>query len=132
MGSVPSKVGVFFGKANREAEGWYWTDGSISRKRKAAITGPFETKEKAVENAAQSQRQIPNDEPAISRQSSVSPFEIIAQRPFPLRSRTPERRPDFWTRVRIECRALLATRSGPRRGATGRATPWVSDDKRVN
>jgi hypothetical protein len=49
MGSVPSKVGVFFGKTDKVSEGWYWTDTSIGQKRKAAITGPFETKEKAVE-----------------------------------------------------------------------------------
>ena len=66
MGSVPSKVGVFFGKTDKVAEGWYWTDTSIGQKRKAAITGPFETKEQAVENAAQCARQAPKDEPAIS------------------------------------------------------------------
>ena len=56
MGSVPSNVGVFFGKANRKAAGWYWTEAAISQKRKALITGPFETKEQAVENAAQRAR----------------------------------------------------------------------------
>jgi hypothetical protein len=124
MSSVPSNFGVFFGKRNRGAEGWYWTDGSINQKRKAAITGPFETKQKAVENAARRARQAPNDEPAIGRKSSVSSsFEVIAERPFPLRSRTPERRSDFWTKVRVECSTLLATRNGPRRDATGRGRP---------
>jgi hypothetical protein len=110
MGSVPSNVGVFFGKANRRTAGWYWTEAAISQKRKALITGPFETKEQAVENAAQRARQAPNDEPAISSQSSVSLFEVIAQRPSPLRSRTPESRSDFWTRVRVECSTLPAMR----------------------
>ena len=41
MGSVPSEIGVFFGKAdNKVSQGWYWADTSTSRKRKAAIAGP--------------------------------------------------------------------------------------------
>jgi hypothetical protein len=54
MGGVPAEVGVFFGKPDKASGGWYWTDASTSQKRKAAITGPFETKEKAVGNALQS------------------------------------------------------------------------------
>jgi hypothetical protein len=52
MGSVPSKVGVFFGKTDKVSEGWYWTDTSIGQKRKAAITGPFETKKKGGRKCA--------------------------------------------------------------------------------
>lgn len=51
MSSVPSNVGVFFGKPGQGQEGWYWTDAS---KPNAAIKGPFETKEQATENALQS------------------------------------------------------------------------------
>jgi ABC-type dipeptide/oligopeptide/nickel transport system ATPase subunit len=93
MGSVPSKVGVFFGKADKVSEGWYWTDTSIGQKRKAAITGPFETKEKAVENALQSlaARQALNDQPAINGPSSVSSSEGLTRRPFPLRCWTVDR-----------------------------------------
>jgi hypothetical protein len=111
MGSVPSKVGVFFGKVDKGSEGWYWTDASISQTRKAAYMGPFETKEKAVENAVQSVagRQTQNDEPATSSPSSVSSSEVTTQRPFLLWPRMPGRRLDFWTRVR--CGTLLAMRS---------------------
>jgi hypothetical protein len=118
MGSVPSEVGVFFGKANKVSGGWYWTDALTSEKRKTAITGPFETKEKAVKNAVQSlaARRAPIIEPAISRPSSVSSSEAITQRPFVLRSRTPGKRLDFWTRVRAECSNLLTIRSGPKVG----------------
>jgi hypothetical protein len=119
MGSIPSKVGVFFGKADKMSLGWHWTRAPTSQKRKGAITGPFETKEKAVENAVQSlaARQAPNDEPAMSRPSSS---ETITERPFLLRSRTPRRRLDFWTSVRTECSTLLALRSGSRWDVTGR------------
>jgi hypothetical protein len=97
MGSVPSKVGVFFGKADKGSEGWYWTDASICQTRKAAYTGPFETKEKAVENAVQSVagRQTQNDEPATSSPSSVSSSEVTTQRSFLLWSRMPGRHLDF-------------------------------------
>jgi hypothetical protein len=53
MSSVPSNVGVFFGNLGQGQEGWYWTDASLSQKPKAAIKGPFETKEQAIENALQ-------------------------------------------------------------------------------
>jgi hypothetical protein len=112
MGSVPSKVGVFFGKTDKVAEGWYWTDTSIGQKRKAAITGPFETKEKAVENALQNlmARQALNDQRAMNGPSPVSSSEVLTRRPFPLRSRMPRRRLDFWARVRAECDNLPAMR----------------------
>jgi hypothetical protein len=112
MGSVPSEIGVFFGKANKGSDGWYWTDASTRRKRMAAYTGPFDTKEKAVKNAVQrlAARQTPNDEPTVGDPSLVSSSEVITQRlVFP--SRRPGRRRDFWTRVRAECSTLLAMRS---------------------
>jgi hypothetical protein len=113
MGSVPSEFGVFFGKVeNKVSQGWYWTDTSTSQKRKAAITGPFETKEKAVENALQNLmvRQAPNDQRAMSGPSSVSSSEVLTRRPFPLGSRMPGRRLNFWTRVRAECDNLPTMR----------------------
>jgi hypothetical protein len=48
MSSVPSNVGVFFGKADKRSEGWYWVD--VATK---APKGPFETKAEAIENAVQ-------------------------------------------------------------------------------
>jgi hypothetical protein len=30
MGSLPANVGVFFGKADKRSEGWYWADASKS------------------------------------------------------------------------------------------------------
>jgi hypothetical protein len=113
MGSVPSEIGVFFGKVKKGSDGWYWTDASTTRKRTAAYTGPFDTKEKAVENAVQrlAARQTPNDGPSVGRPSLVSSSEPIAQRPVLPRSRRPGRRLDFWTRVRAECGTLLAMRN---------------------
>jgi hypothetical protein len=121
MSSVPSEVGVFFRKANKVSEGWYWTDALTSEKRKTAITGPFETKEKAVRNAVQrlAARRARIDEPAISRQSSVSSPEAITRRPSVSRSRRPGKRLDFWTRVRAECSNLPTIRSGPKVGRYG-------------
>jgi hypothetical protein len=61
--SVPSNLGVFFGKSGQGQEGWYWTDASTIQKPKAGIKGPFETKEQAIENALQSAAApTPNDE----------------------------------------------------------------------
>jgi hypothetical protein len=61
MGSVPPNVGVFFGKADKRSEGWYWTEALVIQK---AAKGPFETKEQAIENAIQSlAAQGPNDGP---------------------------------------------------------------------
>jgi hypothetical protein len=113
MGSVPSEIGVFFGKVNKGSDGWYWTDASTRRTRTAAYTGPFDTKEKAIENAVQclAPRQTPNDQPTVGRPSLVSSSELITQRPVLPRSRRPGRRLDFWTRVRAECSTLLAMRS---------------------
>jgi hypothetical protein len=54
MFSVPSNVGVFFGKADKGSQGWYWTDSFTSQNRKGSMRGPFETKQKAVENAVES------------------------------------------------------------------------------
>jgi hypothetical protein len=111
MGSVPSEIGVFFGKVNKGSDGWYWTDASTRRKREAAYTGPFDTKEKAIEDAVQrlAARQAPNDGPSV-RPSLVSSSEVITRRPVLPRLRRPGRRLDFWTRVRAECSTLLATR----------------------
>jgi hypothetical protein len=53
MGSVPPNVGVFFGQVDKRSEGWYWAD-SKSEKPRTTATGPFETKEHAIENALQS------------------------------------------------------------------------------
>jgi hypothetical protein len=30
MSNVPSNVGVFFGKADKRSEGWYWVDASTN------------------------------------------------------------------------------------------------------
>jgi hypothetical protein len=46
MSSVPSNVGVFFGKTDKRSEGWYWVDVSTKSPK-----GPFETKALAIENA---------------------------------------------------------------------------------
>ena len=46
MSNVPSNVGVFFGKADKRSEGWYWVDVSTKSPK-----GPFETKALAIENA---------------------------------------------------------------------------------
>jgi hypothetical protein len=46
MSNVPSNVGVFFGKADKRSEGWYWVEASTN-----APKGPFETKAQAIENA---------------------------------------------------------------------------------
>jgi hypothetical protein len=50
MASVPANIGVFFGRVNHRPDGWYWTAAENPTK----ITGPFETKAEAVENARQS------------------------------------------------------------------------------
>jgi hypothetical protein len=52
MGNLPANVGVFFGKTDKRSKGWYWID--ASNREKSAITGPFETKEQAIENAIRS------------------------------------------------------------------------------
>jgi hypothetical protein len=62
MSAVPINVGVFFGQVDRRAEGWYWAD-TRSETLKGAIRGPFETKELAVDDAVQSLREAPSDEP---------------------------------------------------------------------
>jgi hypothetical protein len=60
MSAVPTNVGVFFGQVDKRVEGWYWAD-ARSEKLKAAIRGPFETKELAVEDALQDLRKAPGD-----------------------------------------------------------------------
>jgi hypothetical protein len=62
MSAVPTNVGVFFGQVDKRAEGWYWAGAQIEKLR-GAIRGPFETKEQAAENALQSLREAPIDEP---------------------------------------------------------------------
>jgi hypothetical protein len=62
MNAVPTNVGVFFGQVDKRAKGWYWA-GAQSEKLRGAIRGPFETKELAVEDALQSLRKAPSDEP---------------------------------------------------------------------
>jgi hypothetical protein len=62
MGALPTNVGVFFGQVDKRAKGWYWA-GAQSEKLRGAIRGPFETKELAVEDAFQSIREAPSDEP---------------------------------------------------------------------
>jgi hypothetical protein len=62
MSAVPTNVGVFFGQVDKRAEGWYWADAQRER-LKGAIRGPFETKELAVEDAFQSLREGPSDDP---------------------------------------------------------------------
>jgi hypothetical protein len=55
MGNLPANTGecgVFFGKTDKRSKGWYWID--ASNREKSAITGPFETKEQAIENAIRS------------------------------------------------------------------------------
>lgn len=64
MSRIPSNLGVFYGQFDKRSKGWYWTDTVKSEKSKATITGPFETKEQAVENALQrvAARQTMNQE----------------------------------------------------------------------
>jgi hypothetical protein len=62
MIAAPTNVGVFFGQVDKRASGWYWADTRIE-KLTGAIRGPFETKELAIEDALQSVREAPNDEP---------------------------------------------------------------------
>ena len=56
MSAVPANVGVFFGRVDKRAEGWYWVD-TQSEKLKAETRGPFETKEQAVKDVLQSLRE---------------------------------------------------------------------------
>ena len=51
MSSLPANVAVFFGKVDKRPEGWYWA--VASEPLKGSISGPFETKAAAVENAQQ-------------------------------------------------------------------------------
>jgi hypothetical protein len=65
MSAVPTNVGVFFGQVDKRAEGWYRAD-AHSENLRGAIRGPFETKDLAVEDALQSLRNAPSDEPQES------------------------------------------------------------------
>jgi hypothetical protein len=62
MSAIPTNVGVFFGQLDKRATGWYWVD-ARSEKLRGAIRGPFETKERAVEDALQGPRDAQDDEP---------------------------------------------------------------------
>jgi hypothetical protein len=46
VSNVSSNVGVFFGKADKRSEGWYWVEASTNKPK-----GPFETRAQAIENA---------------------------------------------------------------------------------
>jgi hypothetical protein len=61
MSAIPTNFGVFFGQVDKRATGWYWVD-ARSEKLRAAIRGPFETKELAVEDVVQSLRDGQGDE----------------------------------------------------------------------
>jgi hypothetical protein len=50
MKELPAKIAVFFGRVDERSEGWYWTDAESPTK----VTGPFETRVQAAENARQS------------------------------------------------------------------------------
>jgi hypothetical protein len=56
MSDMPANVGVFFGQVDKRAKGWYWAD-TQNERPKAEIRGPFETKERAVQDALQSLRE---------------------------------------------------------------------------
>jgi hypothetical protein len=71
MSAVPTNVGVFFGQVDKRARGWYWA-GAQSEKLKGAVRGPFETKELAVEDALQSVREAPSDEPQKKGRSVIN------------------------------------------------------------
>jgi hypothetical protein len=57
MGSLPLNVAVFFGKVDKRPSGWYWIGTEAEKAVRAPITGPFETKEAAIEDAARSEPQ---------------------------------------------------------------------------
>jgi hypothetical protein len=52
MKELPANIGVFFGRGDKRPEGWYWTAAESPTK----MTGPFETKAQAAENARHSLR----------------------------------------------------------------------------
>jgi hypothetical protein len=112
MNCVKSKVGVFLGKGVKGSHGWYWADASINQMGKVIIIGPFETKEKAVQNAAKvlTARPTPNVGIIKSRQNPFSSSKVRVPHPFQPRASTAVKRSDFWTRVRAECRTLPAMR----------------------
>ena len=58
MGGVPANMAVFRGKPDNGLEGWYWTDVPTSRRPKARMMGPFETKEQALKMRSKVQRSV--------------------------------------------------------------------------
>ena len=56
MAEAENKFAVFFGKANpKDRPGWYWTDvPEPGEHLKGPFTGPFGTKEEAIEHAIRS------------------------------------------------------------------------------
>jgi hypothetical protein len=55
MTSIQGRFAVFFGKVDQRREaGWYWTSvPEPGEHPKGAYTGPFETKDEAIEDANQ-------------------------------------------------------------------------------
>jgi hypothetical protein len=58
MSAVPTNVGVFFGQVDKRTKGWYWAETNTP---KAAIRGPFETKDQAIEDALRRVLESPNE-----------------------------------------------------------------------
>jgi hypothetical protein len=84
MNCVKSKVGVFLGKGVKGSHGWYWADASLNQMGKVIIIGPFETKEKAVQNAAKvlTARPTPNVGIIKSRPNPSSSSKVRMPHPF--------------------------------------------------
>ena len=83
MGSVPPNLAVFVGPGVAGSHRWYWADASINPRRKVIIAGPFETKEKAVQNAAEmlTARPTPNAELSKHRPNSLCSSGVRMPRP---------------------------------------------------
>jgi hypothetical protein len=128
MGSVPPKLAVFVGPSVAGSHRWYWADASTNQRRKLIIAGPFETKEKAVQNAAEmlTARPSPNAELPKRRPNSLYSSGARMPRSSQPRARTAVKRPDFWARVRAECSTLPAM---SKRG-TGSARPLLPAPQR--
>ena len=54
MGNLPLNVAVYFGRIDKRASGWYWIATDAEKSAKPPATGPFESKDAAVEDAARS------------------------------------------------------------------------------
>jgi hypothetical protein len=126
MGSVPPNLAVFVGPDVAGSHRWYWADAPIHPRRKVTIAGPFETKEKAVQNAAEmlTARPTPNAELPKHRPNSLYSTGVRMPRRGQPRARTTVKRLDFWARVRAECSTLPAMRM---RG-TGSAARLMSSE----